>query len=85
LPQWEDTSGIDFGHTWASSGFAKPMLSMLSAFAKLERDRIAECIRDAKRHQRTAVLERASPASRGRRHHRLERGRAHHPVNRPRL
>jgi DNA invertase Pin-like site-specific DNA recombinase len=43
----EDTSGIDFAHTWASNDFAKPMLSMLSAFARLERDRIAECIRDA--------------------------------------
>jgi hypothetical protein len=40
----EDTSGSDFAHTWASNDFAKPMQS---AFARLERDRIAECIRDA--------------------------------------
>ena len=43
---------LDLGGDVSGNGISKLMMTMLSAFAEFERDRIGERIRDAKRHQR---------------------------------
>jgi DNA invertase Pin-like site-specific DNA recombinase len=45
---------LDLGGDVSGNGIAKLMLTVLSAVAEFERDRIGERIRDAKRHQRQA-------------------------------